>query len=213
MSAWTFSTAILLQGIVGAAIAAVGLVLLCKRTISLGQGTVSSALGVNPDEFCLDVPKVVSIKTRNPALALLSVAMILLLAPSYLARGDVQLVEVRGRLTGAEPREVTTELVTEYWTERKPDFDGIVRGTISLANRDVELHIVAPGFEYGAGKMSLGKMSTTTGIYDIGEIDVTRVVGPRKKQKSEVIGPSVTPTIVPAEPLPAIGQETWNAKD
>ena len=213
MSAGTLFTVILLQGLVGTAIAVVGLYLLCKGRINLGQGTVSSALGVHSDEFSLDVSKVVSIKTRNPALGLLSIAMILLLIPSYLTRGDVQLVEVRGRLTGVEPAEVTTELVTEYWSRREPDFDGVVRGTISLTNRDVELHVVAPGFERGVGKKSLGRMSATTGTHDIGDIDVTTIVGPRKKRLSDVIGPAVTPAVVPAESLPSIGQEDWDAEE
>jgi len=214
VSAWTLSTVILLQGLVGTAIAVVGLYLLCKGSIRLRRGAVSRVLGVDtPPEFSVDVPNVISVKTRNPALGLLSVAMILLLVPSYLSRGNVQLVEVRGKVVGAEPKEVMTELVTLYWSNQEPDFNGVVRGTIALPSREVELHVVAPGFERGVGKIRLNRMSATTTVYDIGDIDVTQVVGPRKKRKDEVIGPNVTPTIVSTdEPLRPLGEEDWDAE-
>src|SRR5688572_3970866 len=125
-----FFSLVLLQGVVGSVVIGFGLYLLSRGEISLNDRSMSRALGVQlpkdadlkaaqesePDMALeLTIRDLVSLKARNPAIALLSLGVILLLIPLYLVRTDVELLEVRGRITNADPGDVTTDLMTEHW--------------------------------------------------------------------------------------------------
>lgn len=221
-----FLSIVLLQGVVGAVVIAVGLYLLSRGKISLSNPSMSKALGLELPKvadlkeaqeaeegsaFEFKLQELVSVKAQNPAIALLSLGVILLLVPVYIARSDVEWMEVRGKITNANPEDVTTDLVTEHWRLQRPDSTGAIRSKIVLGARDVTLHIVAAGHTPSEASVHLGEIQPVNGVYDFGIVDVTQLVGQKIVEKVAVSGPSVTPTIVPADSLPPVGVEAWYA--
>jgi hypothetical protein len=196
-----------LLAVSGAAIVAVGLFLLIKGKITLPQE--SSAEG---GAFDVEIPNVVTVRTRYPALGLLIIGALSILGAVQLAREEqtaalalareeraeeqaaalAQWFELTGQVKARHPSSVSDARISllNRYIDLVPLDDGSIRGAVHTGMMRYEIRVRSAGHQKAEWNGAI-KRDPSQGLLSLPAIDLDEVLGERVVARPEPVpGPS-----------------------